>query len=319
MGRYDLMENRHRSYVSLTAGAGQLRTARRRPLALIGVGLLTVCLGAALIPESASADVRTRQIPVTYPAPAPSLSPDPAADPANQILLRWYSVSYDADAGTITYVGGFNGDPVQARSWMPDLELSCDEAERPLSLRAGDHSPGQTGSWASSVLKGFEGHVEGAQSVAADTVTYTFSHSEFRGRGYECFYEDGIAQYFTGYSPQEKAERQPTQVTVGPYRYSDRRLLDDRPSRFGLWGQSNAGSGRFLKVRWSVWERNHARGSGLAEALHGENKRGRLVFQKYKVRFTLNRTRLCGEFYEFTRVRITSRYGGRTMKIPGAC
>jgi hypothetical protein len=109
-------------------------------------------------------------------------------------------------------------------------------------------------------------------------------------------------------------------MTVGPFRSSQRIVLDARPTRFGLWASALANSGHFTKVKWTSWQRRVARGKGYATALHArKSKHGRFVFDRYKVRLRLSGSRLCGEVYEFTRIRITSRFGSRTLKIPNAC
>jgi hypothetical protein len=287
---------------------------------LAAAALLAAGLGLLATASPAAADVRTGQVSRFYDPPAPSLSPDPADDPANQNLLRSYSVSFDDDAGTITIVGAFDGDPAQAANGLPGVTLGC--ASGPLTISLPDHDAGDPHGEGVARLAGFEGRVVANAQVSANAVTYSFSHPEFRNRGYECFRDraTGERYHFGGYSPQEKAQREPTYMTVSPFRYSDDLLLRKRPSRFGLMGRSMAESGLFLGVKWSSWGRWSATGAGYAKALHARpTKSGRYVFDKYKVRLRLSRTRLCGDVYEFTRVRISSRWGKRTMRIPNAC
>ena len=297
-----------------------------KKLRIATTAALTMAAALGLVmTESASADVRTRQVNIEYGSPPPSLNPDPADDPANQILLRSYSVTYDSDAGTVTYAGQFNGDPAQSLSWLPNLKLSC--GNRALTTNLQPHYEGDPVGSGSAFLQGFEGYVKANVQKSGTSVAFTFSHPELRGQGYECFRElddfggdPGGKYYFAGYSPRQKAEREPTYITVGPYRWSDRLFLDNRPARFGLWGLGLAGSGRFTNVTWTSWKRDAARGKGYGVALHSAlNKHGHYTFDRYKVRFRLSRTKLCGDVYEFTRIQITSRFGSRSMKIPSAC
>ena len=264
----------------------------------------------------------SRQVGVSYAPPAPSLSPDPLDDPANQNLLRSYSVSYDAGPGTVTVVGTFNGHPAAAQNWIPGLTLHCGQADLTVEWEEPGYSAA-TGA-GSARLDGFEGSVEADGRVSGGNVTFTFSHAAFRNQHYECFDndDDGDTYYFAGYSPAEKAAREPTYLTVGPFgTYSEDRLsLEDRPHRFGLWGSSMAESGHFKNIKWSSWSRNVAKGTGYGQALHGRvAKNGRTVFDLYRVRFKLSRARLCGDVYEFTRMKITSKYGSWNTKIPNAC
>jgi hypothetical protein len=181
---------------------------------------------------------------VTYDPPAPSLSPDPAEDPANQNLLRSYSVSVDDSAGTVTVAGTFNGAPQSAQNRVPDLTLGC--ADRWLSINVQPHDSGSPPGVAVARLQGFDGRVVAPARVSGNSVVFMFSHPEFRGQGFECFRDrtfGGRRHYFSGYSPQEKASREPTYMTTGPFRYSDELFLRVRPVRKGFGVREGASRG----------------------------------------------------------------------------
>ena len=220
-------------------------------------------------------------------------------------------MDYDPTAGTVTVAGTFNGAPADAQNGLPDLTLRCGEAD--LSIEWEILWPPRRRARGSARLDGFEGSVDADGQVIGNRLTFTFSHAAFRDQDFECFDDDaGDTYYFAGYSPREKAAREPTYLTVGPYgSYDEDKLyLRSRPARFGLWGASMAESGRFTKVRWNAWTRNAASGTGYGKALHGRvTKSGRTVFDLYKLRFKLSRARLCNDVYEFTRMKITSKYG----------
>ena len=120
----------------------------------------------------------------------------------------------------------------------------------------------------------------------------------------------------------EIAAKHPTKLTTGPYKWrpSEPLYLRHKPSRFGFWGASNAESSMLLKFHWTQWTRTTAIGKGYSKALHGYvGENGRLVFENYKIRLRLSRTKLCGNRYEFTRVTYTTKFGSSYRKIPHAC
>jgi hypothetical protein len=287
------------------------------------------CLMALASAGVAQAEVRSITVPVEYGEPAPSLDPDPADDPANQNLLRQWTVAYDKEAGSVSVVGVYNREAAGRENDLPHaFRLGCTD-DVAITVVVMDESYGGT-PWATARLTGFEGYVEAGVAFNGNTESTTLSHPEFRGIDFRCvrvqqsWAANGFGSerhYFAGYSPADIAGRQPTHVTVGPYKWreSEPLFLVHKPRRFGLWGNSNAQSGRFLQFRWSKWGRDVAVGRGYAKALHGRLKRGRLVFDNYRVTMTFYDTRLCGEVYEFTRVKIKSRFGTGRMKIPNAC
>lgn len=277
---------------------------------------------------TAQADVRAVTVPITYDSPAPSLNPDPADDPANQNLLRSYTVSYDTDTGSVSISGVYNGNAIESeRSSLPDtIRLGCGNPAITVNIFDEDKAGGP---FASASISGFEGSVDAPITFNGQQESVTLSHNEFRDHDLRCVREGTYTDagttwysldYFRGYSPKEVADRDDTYVTVGPWYWSDKLSLRVRPTRFGIWGRSNAESGHFYNVRWTTWSRSVARGKGYGKALHGSlTKSGRFVFDSYRVSFTLSGKRLCGDWYEFTRITIKTRYGTRKMKVPHAC
>ena len=322
-----------------------------RSLSSVAMLICAVSAAAVLIACFApSAQAAVRSGSATFAAPAynsPSLEPRP---PASQTVNApgVASISYD-DAGAIT-VSYRNYDAAFFADSMPETEFTlyedCDyRGDGELSVTMQYHKPDPQ--WEdddppgriAAERVGFNGAATGTVTFDGATFTGSITNAGLAGLDLRCaFVSVGVLDYETNVripgklihfdnvpapppkpDPRKIADTKPTYLLAGPYHYSERTHMQVRPRRFGLWGDSMAESGHYLKMRWSKWGRSVAIGRGKAVALHGERKHGRLVFSKTQMRLKLSRPVLCGRAWVFTRITHKSKYGTFRRAIPNGC